>query len=246
MRPYEPIREIKFAARSGFLTRKLCDKYFSYGTTDWKNKLWARLLTREYFKNHYSRLAPHVLVLNRKNDFVRKLVGEYISSPPFISQLDHDEIVAEIVLWLFENGIISDYKFEIELKKDYLSPDRHYGSETKSKFPDAIIRLRDKKETKIAMELELTKKDPKRYRNIMEAYSSMKGVDKVVFIGRNDSLCLTIRKAMRESYYPDWEKPVGFGSLNDWLENPSQAPIAFSEETLSLISMAKSENRTSS
>lgn len=246
MKPYEPIREIKFAARSGFLTRELCDNYFTSGSIDWKKRLWIRLLSREYFKNHYSKRAADVLVLNRRNDLVKKLVGEDIVSPPFISQLDHDEIVAKFVLATLKGKTSSGYKFEIELKKESPALRRHYGSDQKQKFPDAILQLCDHKKTKIALELELTNKDPKRYRNIMEAYSSMGNVAKVIFITRNDRLWSTIKQAMRDSYYLNSGRPVGFSRLDDWLKNPNEAPIFFDDEITSLAKMTMKDVKASS
>ena len=73
----------------------------------------------------------------------------------------------------------------------------------------------------------------------MDAYSSIKGVDKVIFIGRTDKIANAVKAAMRDSYYPDWERPVGFGSLEDWLKDPGKATIALSENTTSLARLSE-------
>jgi len=246
MKQYEPIREIKFAAKSGFLTKELCDKYFTSGSDDWKNKLWARLLKKEYFRKHYSKLAPHVFVLNARSSLVKKLVGDEVVSPPFVSQLEHDEGIASSVLSLLRDSTITDFRLEPELKKRGSGLKRHYGAEQKDKYPDALVQLANEKKTRIAIELELTKKDPKRYRHIMEAYSSFQRADKVVFVVRDDKITQTIKQAMRDSYYPNWERPVGFVRLDDWNKSPSNAPIAFAEDTSSMFAMSKNVNEASS
>lgn len=239
MKKYEPIREIKFAAKSGFLTKALCDEYFTTGSNDWKNKLWARLLSGGYFRRHYSKLASHVFVLSLKNPLVKNLVGENIVSPPFVSQLDHDEYVAGSVLRLLKDGTICDFRLEPELKVRASRVKRHYGSEQKDKYPDALVQLANEKKTIVAIELELSKKDPKRYRQILEAYSSYKRADRVIFIVRNDRIAEAVKNAMRDSYYPDWERPIGFVGLEDWIKSPSDAPIRFSNETTSMQKMNK-------
>jgi len=43
-----------------------------------------------------------------------------------------------------------------------------------------------------------------------------------------------ILTAIRDTYYPDWDKPVGFASLEQWLINPLKATIHFSEGPKSL------------
>ena len=86
--------------------------------------------------------------------------------PPFISQLDHDERLARIVLSLLKYGIATNYRLEPELKRLGTGLQRHYESNTKEKYPDALIQIANEKKTRIAIELELTRKDPKRYRQI--------------------------------------------------------------------------------
>ena len=239
MKRYEPELEIKFAAKSGFLSKDLWNDFFASGSVSWKNKLWASFVKEKIFFPHYAKVASHVLVPNKRHSLVQKVVGDGLVSAPFVSQLDHDERLARMVLTLLKDGIATNYRLEPELKRLSAGVQRHYESQQKDKLPDALILLPDEKKTRIAIELELTKKDPKRYRKIMNTYASFRRADKVIFVVRNDRISQTIRQAMRDTYYPHWTKPVGFGRLEDWTQNPGTARIVFDDKVTRLLEMAK-------
>ena len=239
MRKWEPIPEIKFAAKSGFLTRDLWNEFFARGSQSWRYKLWDSLTEQKIFFPHYAKFASGAIILNKKHKLVQQVVGEELVTAPFVSQLNHDECLARIVLRLLKDGIATNYRLEPELRRLSSGLKCHYGSEQKEKLPDALIQLANDKKTRIAIELELTKKDPKRYRHIMDAYSSFQKADKVVFVVREDRTSQTIKQAIRDSYYPEWEKPIGFGRLEDWLSSPALAKISFKDEVTSLTDLTK-------
>ena len=60
---------------------------------------------------------------------------------------------------------------------------------------------------------------------------------------RDDRFSQTIKKAMRDSYYPDWERPVGFGRLEEWSEKPSTAKISFAEKITSLSEIINEDQK---
>lgn len=241
MKRYEPIREIKFATKSGFLTKNLWIEFFASGSASisWRNKQWVSFVTEKIFFPHYHNRAVDVLVPNPRHPLVKAVGGDAVASPPFVSQLDHDERLARMVLNLLKDGVAINYRLEAELKRLSSGSQRHYESQQKEKLPDALILLPDEKQTRVAIELELTKKDPKRYRKIMSTYASFARADKVVFVVRDERISQTIRQAMRDAYYPHWTKPVGFGRLEDWIQNPSTARISFTEDVTTLAEMAK-------
>jgi hypothetical protein len=238
MKRFEPIREIQFAAKSGFLTKDLWNEFFARGSLSWRYKVWNSFTEQKIFFPHYAKFASSTLILNRKHRLVQNIVGEELVSAPFVSQLDHDEQLARIVLGILKDGVATNYRLEPELKRLATGFSRHYESSQKDKYPDALLQLANEKKTRVAIELELTKKDPKRYRQIMDAYSSYKRADTVVFIVRTDRISQAIKQAMRDSYYPDWERPIGFGRLDDWRQTPALAQISFKDEVKSLSEMA--------
>ncbi|MDY0040539.1 MAG: hypothetical protein RBS57_09530 [Desulforhabdus sp.] len=74
---------------------------------------------------------------------------------------------------------------------------------------------------------------------MLDAYSSYKKAELVVFILRNDKLIQTIKDAMRDSHYPKRERPIGFSRLEDWLKNPTEARIQFSESVTTLANIVR-------
>lgn len=234
---YEPIREIQFAAKSGFITKELWNRFFAYGCLAWQYRLWSQIVSDRVFIPHRSKNVSEIWILNRSNLLVRKTVGLSISNPPFVSQIGHDELVSQFVLEIMKQGIGLRYRLEPELKKMAPGIKRHYETAIKEKYPDGLIQVANEDKTRIALELELTAKEPKRYRQILDTYSSYEKADLVVFIVRDDRLMRTIKQAVRDSHYPNLEKPIGFGRLDDWVKNPIEAKLFFSESVTTLADL---------
>lgn len=235
MRPYDASREIRLAAKSGFLSKRIWREFFGAGGTRWQNLVWKSFLEKELFRKHPSKYATDVLIPNSRNKLVQSLVGEEISSPPYISQMDHDETVMRGLLDLHGRILIDGFRFEQELKRESGVCYVGGGYSGAAKFPDAVVRLaRPGKLKVLALELELSRKTPKRYRQAMDALVALKGVDRVVFVTRSEVITAAIQRAMRDNYYPYWERPIGFAKLADWKENPAVAPISFEGESTSM------------
>jgi hypothetical protein len=234
-----PRREIAFAARFGFLRKSLWNEFFAVGNERWRRRQWLHMLRRKYFLRHPSGMARDVIVLNQKNNIVRKMVGEHISSAPFVAQIDHDEIVARALLRLESEGCLVKYRIESELKRQSGGHRQHQEISDKEKYPDAIVDLgKDTDQIGLALEIELTRKNPKRYRQILSTYAGKKDIQSVVFIARSDLIFQSLKVAMRETQYPDWERPIGFCHLDEWIKDPSKAVIHFSERVTTLREMA--------
>ncbi|MBY0316110.1 MAG: hypothetical protein K2Q26_11355 [Bdellovibrionales bacterium] len=226
-----PISEIKFAAKTGFLSFKLWDQYFANGAHSWRLRQWKALVIRGYFKMHPSPRAGDVLVLNPKNPKVCELVPS-ISSPPYISQLFHDEVVASSLLRLKNEGLISGFKTEGELKAQAVGTIQPKSASEAIKYPDAIVNVANSKS--IAIEVELTRKEYKRYYKIIGNYATKQYADMILFIGNSEGIFESLRKAMRENSYPTRSQPIGFVSCEDWKSNPVTAMIHFSSHTTNM------------
>lgn len=233
-----PEREIRFAAKTGFLSKRLWETFFAGGTPSWKRRQWKHFVARGYFLEHPSDSVHETLVLFRKNPVVMSIVGDEISAAPIAWQYEHDETIAGILLELLRAGVIQSFVTEAELKRLQVGGRRFVESSAREKYPDAILTIGGPTASvRIALELELSRKDPKRYRQCLDAYASRKDVDRVIFIARAGIVFESLKRAMRETYYPDWERPIGFGQLDDWKKNPLTAAIQFSESktTMSAI-----------
>ena len=169
-----PKKEIQFAAKSGFLTRKIWDEFFNTYGQSWSSRRWNGFLSRKLFVRHRSSLVKDCLVLNKKSPGIKEIVSGGMSSPPLALQIPHDEIVGRIVLKLLSNNLIEKkYYLEPELRRIY----QGHGltrRRDRLKLPDALFDLKttDGKTLCIALEVELSKKSQSRYRKIIECYSS--------------------------------------------------------------------------
>lgn len=230
-----PEAEIRFAAKSGFLTKGLWNEFFAEGGDRWRRMQWAFLSERHIFKPHRSSRASNVVVLNPKNTHVQKLVGNEISAAPFVAQLDHDELVARSLLQLSQTKAISDYQTESELRRLFPLIRNRYRPKEREKYPDAIVQVT--RGPKVALELELTLKARRRYRQVLRTYRSRKDVGRIVFIVRSAVMFESITQAIKDTYYPLLERPIGFAWLEDWSQNPARARIDFKSTSTSVLEM---------
>lgn len=241
MRPkHLPIEEIRLAARTGFLSKPIWEEFFAKGSDRWRRRQWQLLTERGYFVRHPSRLPRDVLVLYRKHPEVRQLVGESIGLPPIAPQIEHDECVTRILLDLNRGGHMLGFQFEAEMKRLEWGERRLYRSSERDKFPDAILTVSGPNGVfNVALEIELSRKSPKRYRQILTSYATRKDLNCVLFLARSQIIFENLKIAMRQTIYPDWERPIGFCNLDNWLNAPARAPIYFSDKQITLTEMTK-------
>jgi hypothetical protein len=221
-----PIAEVTFAAKTGFLSRSLWLDFFAKGRRSWRYFLWRAFLDRGDFLLHPASRAGDVIVPNRKSPLVRRLVGDAVALPPYISQLDHDEICAHIALTSEKSGLIHSFLTESEQKRLFFSSHRSYQEAKAVKFPDLFLELKSESAVrKVAVEVELSRKSPRRYCDIFRALRERPSHDLIVFLSRSEAIFDALARAMRDVNFPTWEQPVGFGRVDDWLKNPASAAI---------------------
>lgn len=237
---YLPIQEITFAAKTGFLSRRLWVDFFAKGSKSWRNKSWRALQAHGDFLPHPASRADDVIVPNRKSHLVRRLVGGAVASPPYISQIDHDEICARIALILERRGLIHSYLTEADQKRLFFSSFRSYREASTVKFPDLLLELRSSRgNLQLAVELELSRKSPRRYCETFRALRDGPRRDLVLFLSRSDAIFDALSRAMKDVTFPTWERPVGFGQVEEWLANPARAAISLSDGTTSLEKLSQ-------
>lgn len=227
MRPQKvPAAEIRFAAKAGFLSKAIWEEFFATGTGRWQRKQWRQFQERGYFVRYPYSLRRSFLVLNRKNPLVKSLVGEAISAHPFVAQVEHDECVAKILLALMRDPKVLGYRLEAEMKREEWGEMRLRRGDEKTKYPDAVIEVSTPAGVqKIGLEIETSRKDMKRYCQILSSYAARKDLSRVLFLARSKLIFESLKTAMRETYYPDEERPIGFCDLDGWLGNPFKAAI---------------------
>ena len=227
MRPVKiPEAEIRFAAKAGYLSKAIWEEFFATGTGRWQRYQWRHLQERGYFVKYPYPLKRAYLVLNRKNPVVRSLAGEAISTHPFVAQVQHDECIAEILLTLARDPNVLGYRMEAEMKREEWDGREARRGGLKTKFPDAVIEVSTPKGVeKIALEIETSRKDQKRYCQILSSYAARKDLSRILFLSRSKPVFESLKAAMQTTYYPDDERPIGFCDLDGWLANPLKAAI---------------------
>ncbi len=217
-RPYTlPEKEIKFAARSGFLTRKLWDEFFNSRTKGWSSIRWRGFQSRKLFRRHTSKLAENCLVLNKASPDVQRLVGKRILPPPSVNYLHEDIIVARLMLKLQENGLIHDdgYYMRLGLRRMY-KENGLWGSEDCLYLPKAVFVMKSNRNflrVALEVELEFTRKDPFKYRRMVQSYSRRKKIDRVVVVYRGENIKRSFEKMALGHDYPYSERPIFFIAL---------------------------------
>ena len=235
MKKYDPQTEIEIASRVGFLSKSIWLEYFANGSEAWKNRKWADLVNRGHFKKHWSQYAKGIIVPVPKDRLVRLYTGNAVAAPPRLSVLDHDEIVLRSYLNIQKSGVLKIGKFESELKMEDSRLKQRISRDDSQKFPDLFVKLDGPNEDKgIGIEIEISRKEPKRYRQIMMAYMCTRPVKTIIYVTNLQTVKNAVATAIRETYFPAWEKPVGFVSLKDWQKDPLAAKIDFGEYTSSL------------
>lgn len=80
------------------------------------------------------------------------------------------------------------------------------------KYPDAVVEIIGRNISSVALELEMTRKDYKRYYKIIGNYAMRAYADFVLFIGTSEGIFVSLRKALRENSYSNLNQPIGFVS----------------------------------
>jgi hypothetical protein len=68
----------------------------------------------------------------------------------------------------------------------------------------------------------------------MMAYMCTRPVKTIIYVTNLQTVKKAVATAIRETYFPAWEKPVGFVVLADWQKDSLTAKIDFGEYASSL------------
>ena len=222
---YFPSELVLYVAKTGFISKSTWkDFFFPGGTTRWKNAFWASLLDRGYFLRHPNPRLHDIYLLNRSSREVVEYMSGRCVRPPFISQINHDELLFRGILQLSKAGTIESWITESELKSFEQSTYKIESQGKGIKYPDSILVLKSESaKARLALEMEITQKDRRRYIQIMSAYSSMRGIESVIFIVGSKSIREVIESCLKEIYFPKDKIFVGFIDLKDWQNSASNS-----------------------
>jgi len=206
---------IKFAARSGFLTKELWEAFFATGKERWRRRQWELLKERGYFLKHSSAHSRETLVLNPHNKTVQLLTGGFREKSPYLAEIFHDEVVIQGLLKLAKGNFINRFILEKQLRRENTN-----GFELKSwrKYPDAILHLKSGK--MVAIEVELRQKSKARYREIFKSYQTVKAVSEIIYVCESWEIERAVKSAAEQ--FSRQLPPLRFVTLENWLNKPEQ------------------------
>lgn len=221
-----PMREILFASKMGFLSKPLWEEFFARWSRAQNFRNWSKLVGDGYFRTHDSKMLRNVLVLAPKASSELRKRGLLAVTQPHLGLFDHDAKVARIVLGLEKENVLDSFTTEGELKKKFMVWMKTTHEGKSAKFPDLTLELRGSEKFKtIAVEIEQSLKSLDRYKQVMNSYANRREIEAVVFVSDQQTIFNRIARAMKETNYPSWERPVGFGEMKEWLKTPASAPI---------------------
>jgi len=230
-----PRSELLFASKMGFLSKRLWLDFFTTKSRSQNSRLWRSFVAQEYFKKHESKSLTDVLVLDQKGRSFLEAMGIGAVSAPHMNQVDHDETVSRILIQLERQNGIRSIETESELKQKFMLWMRTTREGRGAKFPDLTLNLHETgKFPRVALEIELSKKNFERCKAVMMSYSGKKEIAAVVFIAEQQAIFDRLARAMKATHYPSWERPIGFSPLKEWMREPMKAPIYLSNGVATL------------
>lgn len=204
---------IKFAARSGFLTRDLWEEFFAKGKDRWRRQQWDLLKTRGYFLKHSSAYSRETLVINPYNKTVQAHTGGFREKPPYLAEIYHDEVVIRGSMRLAKGGRITRFVLEKQLRRENTE---RFDVKSWRKYPDAILHLKSGK--MVAIEVELRQKSSTRYREIFKSYQTVKAVSEIIYVCESWEIERAVR-AVAEKFVRQLP-PIRFLTVEKWLTSP--------------------------
>lgn len=184
---------LEFAARWGFLTQQIFFEFICQMSKAQQYRYWVFLVGEGYFIK--SKYADHVLILSKKG---RVGFGDLARPARSHFYVEHDSIVARILLALEARGLIVDSWLEDELMRNPIGAYTILGMPQIHRVPDLVFDLKTagNQIVRCALEIERVTKSQPRYAKMALAYLNASKID-VVLVGCGQS---TTERMVRRSF----------------------------------------------
>lgn len=230
-------------SRAGFLSKGLWQEFFYRGKSKGgMHHGWAKLLKEPYFALHPNPYLKNIAVLNRSSRELHAITGGRFASAPPEGVFCHDEVCLRGVLQIESHGFLKEWQLEAGLKSSLAKSYRIESAGALVKYPDALLEFVGlTAPLRVAIEIELTQKDRKRYDQIINCYSFMKGIALVLFVTAEPAIALALKRSAKESFYPTHGLQMGFMAVADWKKNPLLAELEVKGQGQTLGSWVEAE-----
>jgi hypothetical protein len=228
---------LRVMAKSGFVTRAIWRDYFARGSNRWHRRQLQRLCECRLIEPHVNSKAQGIFVLSIFGKILLAREGLRFALPPFVGQLDHDELVLRSVLELSKQKLIRGFLLENEMKRSEMRQHQitTWTRAEDQRYPDAIFELNVLgKKRMVALEYERTRKSPRRYRDKLWAYSHSNSFWVVIFVCESEAIKSMIKRQLYFLRCPELSGKVAFVDKKQWLAGPADASVNLESQTFSI------------
>ena len=155
-----------------------------------------------------------------------RVLGERKSTKIHINenQLSHDLLLAELILTLKNNSIGESFELEHNLRSKILRKSAFQKREN-ILLPDALFIIEKDQKEVVALELELHKKAPSRYKKIFRKYQEKKNLFALWYIVKTLNLGFYLENLWRNTTWRANPIPFMFSLLEDVQKDPKEAIV---------------------
>lgn len=233
--PVNALAALRFAGRTGFLSRATWDRFFARGTPRWHRRQFEKLLVKGYLKDHPNPQGHGAFILTDKG---RELLAQHSWSyvrPTPVGQLGHDQVVSDSVMALQSADVLHGWSVERELARDRNRAYALQKREQVTKYPDALLRVQAfGKPMLMALEYERQRKAASRYQAVLRAYAGMNDLSMILFICQNVTIQKTIERALKPFAQTALAGRVAFADAEEWISSPLKAALSIRSGTIRL------------
>lgn len=232
---------LRVTGKIGFLSRKLWVEFFARGNERWNERQKKFLKDRKLLEAHPNPAAKGYYILTSVSRALMTAWNLSSVRPAPVAQIYHDEVVAQSILRLEQQGFVRAWQTENELKSKQVKEYQLSRDVRNQKYPDAVMKVWALgQERTFALEYERTRKASLRYKDILWAYSRTDSLGMVIFICDCEAIKKTIKGRLQHLRLPDLWSRIAFTDAKDWIKNPSEAIIELGDQRLTLRSLCQS------
>lgn len=218
---YALIQAIHFASRWGFLSRDIYFRHFCKKRRSTQYVYWKNITSSGYFVR--SKVNDRICYITPK---AKNILMQESREARFHIYIEHDSLVADLILNLEQEKKLMLYWTESELKTDLMTAYSILGAERVDRFPDAVIDvIVNGKVERFAVEIERKVKSGFRYNKMVMSYSYYKNLRGVLFGCNTFSTIKAIQKSFFESQLATTEFKIGTYLYDDFEFDSLQCPV---------------------
>lgn len=229
------LEALRFAGKTGFLSRVTWDRFFAQGMPRWHRRQLEKLVAKGYLKPHPNPQGHGIFVLTEKaREVLAQHSWSYVRPTP-VGQLGHDQIVSNSVLALQSASVLQGWSVERELFRDSSQSYALSKRERVIKYPDALLRVQAfGKPMLMALEYERQRKAASRYQAVLRAYAGMNDLSMILFVCQNVAVRKAIEGGLKHFVQTPLAGRVGFADAEEWIASPLKAAISIRSGTIRL------------